>query len=152
MVHVFPIIALSLLAGQQRAKRARWVVLLFPLGLLCGAAIASFAGPSEYVAWINKISFVVLGILAAAQVRLPLSGLAAIALFFGATHGYENTADVPQTVAMQMFLPGLLMSGLALVAIVAAIAVSLDHPWQKIAVRVAGSWIAAIGLLIIGLP
>ena len=39
---------------------------------------------------------------------------------------------------------------LAAVAIAAAVAVSLARPWQQVAVRVAGSWVAAMGLLMIG--
>ena len=148
--HLFPIIALSLLAGQQGPRWARWIVLAFPIGLLVGAIIGTYTGPYDYIAWMNKISFVVLGILVAAAARVPFSCLVLISLLFGATHGYENTADVSQTVNMGIFLPGILVSGLSLVAIVAAIAVSFRLPWQKIAVRVAGSWIAAIGLLAIG--
>ena len=149
--HLFPIIALSLLAGQQGPRLARWTVLAFPIGLLVGVIVGASAGPNDYIAWINKSSFVVLGLLVAAAVRMPLSALMAISLVLGATHGYENTADVAQTVTMQMFLPGILTAGLVLVAIVAATTVSLKTPWQQIAVRVVGSWIAAIGLLVIGM-
>ncbi|MEK6197514.1 MAG: hypothetical protein N2B58_05005 [Desulfobacterales bacterium] len=35
-------------------------------------------------------------------------------------------------------------------AIVSAFVVSLKLPWTRIAVRVAGSWVAAMGLLMIG--
>jgi len=37
-----------------------------------------------------------------------------------------------------------------LVATGAAIVVSVKAPWQRVVVRVAGSWIAAIGLLLLG--
>ena len=37
-----------------------------------------------------------------------------------------------------------------LVALVAAFVVSLRAPWARIVVRVAGSWIAAIGLFMLG--
>ena len=36
------------------------------------------------------------------------------------------------------------------VALAAALVVALRAPWTRIAVRVAGSWIAAIGLLLLG--
>jgi hypothetical protein len=38
----------------------------------------------------------------------------------------------------------------ALVAIAAAFAVSLRTSWARVAVRVAGSWVAAIGLPMLG--
>ena len=37
-----------------------------------------------------------------------------------------------------------------LVALAAGLVVALRTPWTRIAVRVAGSWIAAIGLLLLG--
>ena len=36
------------------------------------------------------------------------------------------------------------------VALAAALVVALRAPWARIAVRVAGSWIVAIGLLLLG--
>ena len=37
-----------------------------------------------------------------------------------------------------------------MVALGAALVVSLKIPWARIAIRVAGSWIAAIGMLLLG--
>jgi hypothetical protein len=37
-----------------------------------------------------------------------------------------------------------------ILALVSAAVVALRRPWARIAVRVAGSWIAAIGLLLLG--
>ena len=82
--------------------------------------------------------------------RLPAPVLVAIAAFYGVTHGFENTADIANTVAMPVFLPGVLVAGLSVVVVTAAAGVSLQRPWQRIAIRVAGSWIAAIGLLALG--
>jgi hypothetical protein len=44
-------------------------------------------------------------------------------------------------------LLGAALSAFVLVALAAALAVSLRRDWMRIAARVAGSWIAAIGLL-----
>ena len=38
----------------------------------------------------------------------------------------------------------------ALVSLVTGLVVSLERPWARIAVRVAGSWIVAVGLLYVG--
>jgi urease accessory protein len=37
-----------------------------------------------------------------------------------------------------------------IVAIVSAVIVSLKKPWTRIVVRVAGSWVAAMGMLMFG--
>lgn len=47
-------------------------------------------------------------------------------------------------------LLGVALAVFVLVALVAALVVELRAAWARIAVRVAGSWIAAIGLLLLG--
>jgi hypothetical protein len=37
-----------------------------------------------------------------------------------------------------------------MVSLVTGLVVSLERPWTRIAVRVAGSWIVAVGLLYLG--
>ena len=149
--HLLPIIGLSLLAGQQGPHRARWVLWLFPAGLLAGALLAGHVEPIWLVTWFNRLSFVAVGILVAAAARLPLPVLGTTALLLGLAHGVENAAGISPPIAMHLFVPGVVVSGITLVAIFAAVAVSLQVPWQRVAIRVAGSWIAAIGILVIGL-
>lgn len=148
--HLVPILGLGLLAGQQGTASARWVLLLFPLGLFVGAAVAGNLEPSPFVEWFNRLSFIALGALVAGAVRLPLRVLAILAVLLGLSHGYENTADISATVALYLFVPGVVVTGIAMIALFAAIAVSREAAWQKIAVRVVGSWITAIGILLIG--
>ena len=45
---------------------------------------------------------------------------------------------------------GVMATIFVLVALVSAFIVSLHAPWTRIAVRVAGSWISAVGLLMVG--
>jgi hypothetical protein len=77
---------------------------------------------------------------------MPIFG--ATALLLGLSHGFENAADVASSIAMHLFVPGVVVAGIALGAVFAAVAVSRQVPWQRVAIRVVGSWIAAIGLLI----
>lgn len=148
--HLLPILGLGLLAGQQGTAVSRWVVLLFPMGLFLGASLGGPWEPSGWIEWFNRLSFVGLGILIAAEVRVPTSVAAILAVAAGLAHGYENTADVSSTVCLPLFVPGIVVSGIALVAVFAAVAASREAPWQKVAVRVAGSWITATGILVIG--
>ena len=149
--HLVPILGLGLLAGQQGNSSARWVLLLFPIGLFAGATAAGHLEPSPLVEWFNRLSFIALGALVASAWRMPLPALGLSAIVLGLSHGYENTADISQTVAMHLFIPGVVVTGIAMVAIFAAVAVSREPVWQKIAVRVVGSWIAAIGILLTGI-
>jgi hypothetical protein len=47
-------------------------------------------------------------------------------------------------------LGGIVAALFAVVALVAALVVALRPPWTRIAIRVAGSWIVAVGLLLLG--
>ncbi|MFO7716413.1 hypothetical protein, partial [Desulfosarcina sp.] len=47
-------------------------------------------------------------------------------------------------------LIGIITMLFVLVSLAAALVVSLKRPWERIAVRVAGSWVTAVGLLMFG--
>ena len=52
--------------------------------------------------------------------------------------------------AGRLGLVGIVSTLFVVVALAAAFVVALRAPWARIAVRVAGSWIVAIGLLLLG--
>jgi hydrogenase/urease accessory protein HupE len=150
--HALPILALGLLAGQQGERAARWLVLVFPLALLCGGALAVVAPPLSGVRPLNAASFVVLGLLVAAGWRLPLALLIALGAAFGLAHGYENGRAMAPDTTVYLFVLGVAAAGGLVTALVSAAAIDLaPAPWSRVAVRVAGSWIAAIGIMTIGL-
>jgi hydrogenase/urease accessory protein HupE len=150
--HALPIMAAGLLAGQQGEHAARWLVLVFPLALLLGAALGAGAPPLPAMALLNTASFVVLGLLVAAALRLPLPVLIALGAVFGISHGYENGRAVAPDAAVYLFVLGVAAVGGLVTALVSAAIVDLsDAAWSRVAVRIAGSWIAAIGLMMIGL-
>ena len=150
--HALPIFALGLLAGQQGARAARWLLLVFPLALLLGAALATVAPTVPWVPVVNQASFALLGALVAGAWRLPLPGVIALAALFGLSHGYANGNAMTPEVAAHLFVPGVASIGFIAAAVVSAVTLALSAraQWLRIAVRVAGSWIAAIGILMIG--
>jgi urease accessory protein len=90
------------------------------------------------------------GILAALGRALPLHGLALLAGLFGATHGYANGSAMTANTTPLVFAAGVFVSAFAVTAYAAAITQFLlrrETAWIGIAMRVLGSWIAAIGLL-----
>jgi hydrogenase/urease accessory protein HupE len=68
----------------------------------------------------------------------------------GLMHGWLNGAGIAAAGREASGLAGITGAIFLLAAIVSARVVSLRQPWTRIAVRVAGSWIAAIGLLLLG--
>ena len=68
----------------------------------------------------------------------------------GIYHGYTNGAGMGDPATAVVALLGLAVAVFALIALVSAFVVRLQAGWARIAVRVAGSWIAASGLLMLG--
>lgn len=149
--HLLAFIAIGLLAGQQEPKTARWMLLAFPLGLLIGCLYAFWGDPVPAASIVNRASFVVIGALVAAAWPVPRPLLILISLLFGLTHGYENGAGMTPGLSWHLYALGVFLSGVSAVAIVAAVTVSLRAAWQQVAARVVGSWITAIGVLMLGL-
>jgi hydrogenase/urease accessory protein HupE len=93
---------------------------------------------------------VLLGGLLAADARLPLSATTILAALLGLGHGYLNGSALAQPGLGAVGLLGIVAAVFALVALAVSFAVRLRAAWASVVVRVAGSWIAAIGLLLIG--
>jgi urease accessory protein len=149
--HILPFIALGLLVGQQ-AKRAQEVVPIFSVALMLGAGAALFLPASPLVTFVNLLSGAVLGGLAALAWNIPTAVFWSIGAVFGLTHGLANGEAVNGNIRWYLFIPGVGIAGLLVVTNVMLIAdylVQRKENWLKIAVRVAGSWIAAIGILVL---
>ena len=87
-----------------------------------------------------------LGAMVALDRKLPLGLVAGLAAALGFFHGYLNgTAKLGA-----LGLSGVAATLFVVVALVAAFVVSLRAPWSRIAVRVAGSWLVAISMLMLG--
>jgi hypothetical protein len=64
--------------------------------------------------------------------------------------GYLNGAAMSQAKLGALGIAGIVSTLFVTVALGAALVVAIRAPWGRIAVRVAGSWIVAIGLLLLG--
>ncbi len=148
--HVLPMVALGLLAGLQTPQTGRWILLAVPLGLLCGVPLAMAVPDLAPLAWANKASFVILGLLVAAAWHLPTAALVGLGWLFGLSHGYGNGLAISAETTAYLFGLGVIACGFVLLALVAAATVALTQraTWVSIAVRAVGSWIAAIGLMV----
>jgi len=76
--------------------------------------------------------------------------VSALALAVGALHGWLNGAALAQSGLPARPLWGIGATIFVLVALIAAGVSRLRAPAARIAIRVAGSWIGAIGLLYAG--
>ncbi len=146
-----PLAAISLLVGQQRRETAIRLVAAFPIALLVGAMLAVRAdAPSELIV-VELILTAVLGVLVAFARRLPNWPVLAPGIGLGICAGWSNASEVFGQVSAFRFVAGLVVGGLLLLVYGNGLVRSLKVEWAQIAVRVVGSWIAAVSILVLGL-
>jgi urease accessory protein len=151
--HVLPMLALGLLAGQQGLNQGQGVLLAFPAALGLGASLAWLHPILEWMPLLNLTnlaSAVLFGGLVASALRLPTALLYALAALFGISHGYANGAAIAPSLSPAVFILGLVTAALLVLGYSLggmAYLLRLQPAWIPIAVRVAGSWITAIGIL-----
>jgi urease accessory protein len=146
---VLPVLALALCAGLRGAGAGRRVLGVLPSAWLVGGCVGLLThGLPGFP--LPVLSLLILGTLVAADLRVPLPAVTALAVGLGLGHGVRNGVAMQQAGAGSLGLLGMLAALVVLVALVAAGVVSLRQPWARMAVRVAGSWMAAIGLLMLG--
>lgn len=150
---VLPWVALSILAAFQDRERGRWLLLVFPLGLLAGAS-ASLVLPALGIAPVLSIvSLACVGLLVAAAVRLPFPAFAALVGAVALLHGYETGREMTSDTDRFLFIAGVTGVGYVAVALLTGIAVQFlkgNAAWRFIALRAGGSWIAAVGIMVLG--
>jgi urease accessory protein len=146
-----PILALALYAGLRGARAGRLALFVLPLSWMLGGLLGLRLGSAATAAvQVPALSFILLGLLVAADVNLPDGAVAALAGGLGLVHGFLNGPAMAGNGPGALGLLGIAIVAFVLVALTSALVASLQAPWTRIAVRVAGSWIAAIGLLLLG--
>jgi len=147
---IVPVLALALLAGLRGANYARRALFTLPIAWLLGGLAGLTAMAAKPHPFVAAFWFLLLGGLLAADAKVSLRMTTALAALLGLYHGYLNGIGLGQFDTAAIALLGLVFAIFALIAIAAAFVVRLQAHWARIAVRVAGSWIAASGLLMLG--
>jgi hydrogenase/urease accessory protein HupE len=145
-----PVLALALLAGLRGAAFGRRALFTIPGAWLLGGFAGISAAAKSGSPFVSAAWFLLLGGLLAADAKLSLNLTSALAALLGLSHGYLNGTGMGQFGIASVALLGLVFGVFVLIALAAAFVVRLRAHWARIAVRVAGSWIAASGLLMLG--
>ena len=143
---ILPVLALALLAGLSGPSGGRAALFVLPVAWLAGGLLGLSRSSELSMPALTASTLLGLGALVALDRKLPLGLVAGLAAALGLFHGYLNgTAKLGA-----LGLSGVAATLFVVVALVAAFVVSLRAPWSRMAVRVAGSWLVAISMLMLG--
>jgi hydrogenase/urease accessory protein HupE len=149
--------ATGVLAGTLGGAKARWLIPVFPLGLLIGLSLGNvFGAASAQLA--DATMMLAIGMLLAVAARVPTLLLCAIAFAVAVMRGAANGADLGPETDRLLFAAGLACVGYGAITLTMALTAVFRRThsdsatsWRAIAVRALGGWIAAIGLMMASL-
>lgn len=144
------VIALALLAGQRGTRAARYALFALPPAWLVGGLVGASWPNAGALPLLTTLSFAAAGALVALNATVRDVGVALLAVVAGLLHGLVNGATMAPAGASLLALGGATTAIFCLTAILSAEVTALPAGWPRIVVRVAGSWIAAAGLLMLG--
>lgn len=147
---LLPVLAMAMLAGLSGAATGRGVLFVLPAAWLVGGMIGLQNGAAGIPAGVTSLSMLVLGVLVAADLEPRAPVAVALAAAVGLVHGGLNGAGIAAAGREASGLFGIGGASFVLLALVSAGTLAIGASRARIVVRVAGSWIAATGLLMLG--
>jgi urease accessory protein len=157
LAHVFvtpqdllPVLALALLAGLRGPRAGRVVVFVLPAAWLVAGTTGQLLTRELELPGAVAAMTIALGALVAADRRLPLGVVAGLAVALAFLNGGVDGSELASSPSGPVRALGLACALYVIMSLLAGQVASVRAAWARVAVRVAGSWIAAAGLLMLG--
>jgi hypothetical protein len=156
---LFIVVAVALLAGSSGAPAARRALIALPAAWLAAGLLGSIAAVDIVSPWVTTLLFGLVGVLVALDLKLSPRLVLTLSLVAGALHGWSNGASIVEALreleptaatSGSLALSGIATAVFAIVTIVSAVVVPIESYAARVAVRVAGSWLTAIAILMVG--
>jgi len=146
--HVLLLIALGLLLGQHapRLSRPGWVAFAAALcvGLVAGQGLG-WTIPSSVLLALALIA----GLLVALERSFGLVPVLFLAIAAGFGLGFDTARDIAGHGDPWPTLAGTALGGLIAISLIGGLAAILSRNWQRIGLRIAGSWVAASAMIVL---
>lgn len=141
-------LGVGLLAGLSGKETARSTLLYGAVAWIAGGVIGLYVGGEVTTTFAAPVMLLLVGVFVALDLRLP--GVLTISAVSVATaiHGYLNGVELAPVGIVGVF--GVYFAFLTVALLIAASVAGLRAMWARTAARVAGSWIGAAGLLLLG--
>jgi len=149
--HALALVALGLLAGAQPARLRIALIAIFIAGTALSFGLVTLAYSTDQAELVVLALAALTGLAVASGCNVPFAAAAAIALGLSGAILFDSVPAVPSVRATQLTLSGTTLAAAAMIAAIAFISAALPAFWQRIGIRIAGSWIAASAILVLAL-
>jgi urease accessory protein len=150
-VHAVALIGLGLIAGRNFLRAGAAIIGAFAFGLAAGLGAIAWGVGETPASDVLLASATLCGLIAASGVAAPVSLAVPAALVSGLALGLDSPPEsilLGEAVAMVI---GTACGGIGALAMIAFLASTMARWREGILLRVAGSWIAAIAILVLAL-
>ncbi|MBU1212383.1 MAG: HupE/UreJ family protein [Alphaproteobacteria bacterium] len=149
--HAMLLTAVALMFGQQGRSKARAGVIALGLAFAGGLAAATTGASGTFS--VSEPMFLLGALVVGGAVVLDLRVAAAVVVSVSVATGLIiGLGPAPATTGMRdkaLGIGGVATGVLYLTIVITGFTISLQKHWQKIAVRVVGSWIFAVSMLVL---
>jgi HupE / UreJ protein len=148
--HGLSLVALGLVAGRQEHAARRWALLIFTAALTAGLIATALKIETTLAIDVLLLATGILGLLMAAAWAPPMLA-AVLSVFVGLAFALDSAPDATSPEDLNRMLIGSGLGAAAVLVIVAESSAFLQGSAPSIAMRVLGSWTAAIAILVLSL-
>jgi len=142
------VIATGLLLGTTGREACRLGLIAFAAGVAAGLAAARYLGPSvELTTSVSLVMGLVAGLAVAAGIRVATALAFLVAAAAGVAIGMDAAPEESTFPTHLVASIATVLGSTVLLLLTAVLALGRNIHWQRIAVRIAGSWVAACSIL-----
>lgn len=153
--HLAAFTVVGLLAGQNEAPARTYGVVAFSVALVLGMVaplgLEGLGAFESIEGLLSAASALVTAMLVAAGLRLPAWLIALVSAALGLVHGIANGLAIAGSPWLMGSVLGAGIAALVIAVVSMLMAAALSGLRGRLVVRVIGSWVAALSLLLIGL-
>lgn len=149
--HALLLIAMALLLGQQGRDVARVGIISLGLAFAVALAAVTIGGLHGEQEWMLLAGALVVASAVSLGWRIPSPLIACLAVGAGAAIGFDSAISTTDLRESALAVSGLMVGVLYLTIVIAGLTVAIEKHWQRIAIRVAGSWILAVSIMVLAL-
>jgi len=149
--HVLAITALGILCGQQMPRWGKAAPLGFVAALAVGLTAIALAVVPRYADTMVLAFAVAAGAMVALARPLPEPAGCAVAAAIGLAVAVDSPPQIISVGEANLMLVGTGLGATIMLVVAVGCAARLNRPWQRVGLRVLGSWIAASAILVLAL-